>query len=207
MTEIALATEDELSEVVGFRLIGETGQALRISQRFRKNGQGYLKTNIGKFCEIARFTPVILFTDLDRIECPPALVQTWVGNQPLPEYFVFRVAVRETESWLLADREALADFLGIALSRVSRSPDELADPKEALLALIRRCRNRGLKRDLLPETGSPSKVGLGYNAVLGNFVQTNWNIDRAAANSPSLARARHRIKQWADSLAERVMNK
>lgn len=200
MTEVALATEDELSEVVGFRLVGETGQALRISQRFRKNGQGYLKTNIGKFCEIARFTPVILFTDLDRIKCPPSLIQAWVGNQPFPDHLVFRVAVRETESWLLADREALADFLGIALNRVSQSPDELADPKEELLTLARRCRNRGLKRDLLPETGSPSKVGLGYNAVLCNFVRTHWDIDRAAAQSPSLARARYRIKQLTDSL-------
>lgn len=201
MTEIALATEDELSEVVGFRLVGEVGQALRIGLRFRKGGQGYLKANIGKFCEIARYTPVILFTDLDRTECPPTLLRAWVGDQPLPEHFVFRVAVRETESWLLADREALADFLGVALNRVTQSPDELADPKEALLALIRGCRNRGLKRDLLPEAGSSSKIGLGYNAVLGSFVRTNWNVDRAAANSPSLARAKLRIKQLADSLA------
>lgn len=201
MTEIALATEDELSEVVGFRLVGEAGQNLQIGLKFRRSGQGFLRANIGKFCEIARRTPVILFTDLDRVECPPALIRAWIDNRPFPEHFVFRVAVRETESWLLADREALADFLGVTLNRVAQSPDELADPKEALLALIRRCRNHGLKRDLLPEAGSPSKVGLGYNAVLGSFVRTNWNIDRAAANSPSLERARLRIKQLADSLA------
>lgn len=203
MTEVALATEDELSEVVGVHLIGESGQSIRVGQKFRKNGQGYLKANLDKFCEIARFAPLILFTDLDRTECPPSLIRSWMGNQQFPDDFLFRVAVRETESWLLADREAIADFLGIAVNRIPVAPDELANPKEELLTLIRRCRNRGLKRDLLPDPGSPSKVGLSYNAVLGDFVRTRWNIGHAADRSPSLARARHRIKQLADSLVGR----
>jgi hypothetical protein len=202
MTEVALATEDELSEVVGFRLVEDAGHVLRVSQTFRKNGQGYLKANIGKFREVSQHIPLILLTDLDRVECPPSLIREWGSGHPFPEGFVFRVAVRETESWLLADREAMADFLGVALNRIPVAPDNSMDAKETLLALVRRCKNRSLKKDLLPEPGAPSKVGLGYNAVLGDFVRMRWSVDRAAAQSPSLARARLRIKQ----LAFRVAN-
>lgn len=44
---VALATEDELSETVGVRLIEETG--LSVDLTLRRGGSGYLKTNMTKW--------------------------------------------------------------------------------------------------------------------------------------------------------------
>ncbi len=60
---------------------------------------------------------------------------------PAP-YMCFRVAVREVEAWLLADREQIARFLSIARSRVPQSPETLDNPKQRLVELARHSRRR-----------------------------------------------------------------
>ncbi|TAN52447.1 MAG: hypothetical protein EPN21_03975 [Methylococcaceae bacterium] len=129
MKPIALATEDALSEEIGKRLVAETGSRLQVHQTFRKQGFGYLKSNLQRFREVSRQMPLILLTDLDRATCAPSLIN-----------------------------------------------------------------------DLLPKPGSTSPIGLGYNAVLGDFIRTQWNGERAVHHSPSLAQARVRIKALADSV-------
>ena len=50
-----------------------------------------------------------MFTDLDSPQtCVPELIQSWV-KAPLNPGFFLRVAVMEIESWIMADRGALAD--------------------------------------------------------------------------------------------------
>lgn len=200
MTPIALATEDELSEEIGKRLVAETGNRLRVHQVFRKQGFGYLKSNLQKFREVSSQMPLILLTDLDRAACAPSLLKDWLKGQVLPPHFLFRVAVRETESWLLADREAVAAFLGLAIKLLPEAPDALPDTKVELLKLVRRSKKRDLKQDLLPKSGSTAPIGLGYNTVLGDFIRAQWSGERAAHHSPSLAQARIRIKALADSV-------
>ena len=68
------------------------------------------------------------------------------------------------------------------------SPDELPDPKAALLKLVRKSSKRELKRDILPPRGATSPVGLGYNSQLRHFVRSHWSNDRAAKHFPSLSR-------------------
>ena len=53
-------------------------------------------------------------------------------------FFLFRIAVREVEAWLIADREALAGFLKIKIMHVPYKPEELVDPKRVLLELATR---------------------------------------------------------------------
>src|SRR5688500_3382606 len=110
MAWAVLATEDELSEAVGLCLAAEAG--LEIGQQLRRGGFGYLKSRMGSFCDIAKYQPVLLFTDLDRVKCPSTLIAKWSGALTLPENFLFRVAVREIESWLLADHDAMRGLLG-----------------------------------------------------------------------------------------------
>lgn len=202
MTPIMLATEDELSEAVGHKLIAESGDYLIVSQTFRRGGFGYLKTNLHKFFAIAQHAPLMLLTDLDQSECAPSLIAAWLKDKVPPRQLFFRVAVRETESWLLADREAVAALLGLAVGRIPRAPDLLPDPKAELLKLANSSKKRQLKRDLLPEIGSTAKIGLGYNAVLCEFVRTQWSGERASHGSPSLARTRKCINELANSLYE-----
>jgi hypothetical protein len=48
-----------------------------------------------------------------------------------------RVAVREVESWVLADRRRIANFLSAPLNSIPMDPEQLDDPKMALLTLAR----------------------------------------------------------------------
>lgn len=197
MTWIVLATEDELSEAVGSCLAREAG--LEIGQKLRRGGFGYLKTRLHSFCEIALRQPVLLLTDLDRARCAPTLIEKWMGNLERPENLIFRVAVREIESWLLADHDAIRTLLGNRIGKLPENPDALPDPKQALLALAGRA-PREVREDLVVTEGALASQGLGYNARLCDMVEQDWKPDRAADRSASLAKARTRLQELANRL-------
>ena len=153
-------------------------------------GNQKLREKCPAFLNMARpGTNIFALTDLDRIECAPALIRDWFGIQSdkeilLPTEICFRVAVREVESWILADRIALADFFRISDINFHQSPDNLEDPKEHLLNVIRRRTRRRIYRDML--TTEYSHVGPTYNEVLAEFITVNWDPHRASENSASL---------------------
>jgi hypothetical protein len=188
MPSIHLATEDELSECVGRRLIDEIGGEIVVDLSFRKGGNGYLRTNLDKFCQIARRHPLMLITDLDSARCAPTLIREWSANSAMPGQLLFRVAVREIESWLLADRTAIAKLLG-KKAKLKQSPDLLLDPKATLLRLALGA-PKEIRNDLVKEQGAIASQGLGYNDRLCDFVRTEWSPERASNNSDSLHRAR-----------------
>lgn len=196
MIGVYVATEDPLSEAIADRLIQDENQGMEVKVRMGRKGNGYLRKNLLSFNEIARSYPVLLFTDLDRVECPMDLIEDWRGRTVLQDRLLFRVAVRETEAWLLADREGFAEFSGVPVHRIPPQPELLDDPKETLLNLVRRYgKKRTVKVDILPERGSTAKVGLAYNQSLCGFVQGSWSLDRAAQSADSLNRARHRLHE------------
>lgn len=197
MVGICLATEDALSEVVGLRLVAETG--LEVSLCLRKGGNGYLRSRIRSFCEISRQQPVLLITDLDHGQCPAALIGAWLGQQQRPDDFLVRVAVREVESWLLADHAAMARFMGVASRSLPRSPDDLIDPKSHLISLAR-SGPRDVREALVPAARAIAAQGVGYNSKLTEFVRESWQPARAALRSPSLTRARNRVAELADRI-------
>lgn len=201
MTDFAVATEDALSEAVAETLLRQTGGHV-VQRRIRRNGYGYLKTRIGAFNQMAKTVmPVLLVTDLDRWTCPPELIADWLPSGSDPR-LLFRVAVRETESWLLADRHAFAEFLGIPTVVVPERPDDLVDPKAALLKLVRKAKRRDLKQDILPARGVSFPVGLGYNDRLIRFVREGWDSRRAAQVSVSLARAVAPVARFNTGIAD-----
>jgi hypothetical protein len=106
------------------------------------------------------------------------------------------VAVREVESWLLADREGFAQFLGINDVLVPDQPDKVADPKQTLINLARRSRRRALKQSIVPRPGSTAIQGPDYNGCLGDFVRSQWNSNAAKDRSPSLNRAWQRVMSF-----------
>lgn len=116
---IFIAAEDEVSESVVRRLLHECRRNYIVIHAYPTEGSGYLKANINAFNKSARVNPFLLVTDLDQVECAPILIRNW-----LPGYkhhnLIFRVAVREVESWLMADRNNLARFLGISNSPIFR---------------------------------------------------------------------------------------
>jgi hypothetical protein len=201
MPSVALATEDELTEAVGCRLLTETLGPLVPEFRLRQGGNGYLRTSIDKFSRFARTTPVVVITDLDRTVCAPQLLARWFGSRSKPEDLVLRVAVREVESWLIADHEGMSRLLGPRV-RLPPDPDGIADPKRLLLTLAKRAA-REVRADLVAQDGAAASQGLGYTARLAAFVEKDWSPERAAQKSSSLARARTAFAALAKRLASR----
>jgi hypothetical protein len=191
MPSLAIAVEDSLSEAVARRLVIEIGPNFEVGLVFRRGGFGYLKSNMDKFCQLARTTTVLLLTDLDKGKCAPVLKAQWLGNQPQPNNLLFRVVVREIESWILADHLAMTELLG-RKTRLPSDPDSLADAKQALLNLAKKA-PREVQNDLLPQKGALSSQGLGYNERLESLVTSIWDPARAAGRSDSLRRTRDRL--------------
>lgn len=192
----AVASEDELSEIVAEKLVRECVADGEVAIRLRKGGNGYLRTNLDKFRQISNRMPLLLLTDLDTFPCASALLDSWLAGVAIPDQFKFRVCVREIEAWLMADRQNFANLLEVPINRVPASPDELADPKRTLLQLARQG-SRAIRSDLLVQRGAVASQGLGYNRRLADFVTTQWNLVDAAANSNSLSRAVGRLQELA----------
>ena len=201
MRQIALATEDALSEAVGEKLIAEVKPPLQVGLRLRRDGFGYLKTRMWKFCEIARHQPVLVITDLDRMACAATLVRGWTANDIPPATLLLRVAVREVEAWLLADHDAMRTLLQQPRQILPPDPEDLPEPKEALIQLVARHGPRSLREAIVPQPGVIAAQGLGYNNVLMEFVRRTWSPHRAARQSNSLARARQRLRELAASVS------
>lgn len=197
MLYVALATEDGLSEAVGKRLLSEIEYPVEVSLLLRRNGYGYLRSGLTKWCELATQQPVVLLTDLDRYVCPLDLIRDWFGDVVRPNRLIFRIAVREIESWLLADHDAMKQLIG-QKGKLPTDPDALSDPKAKLLALARNA-SKDVRLDLIRAEGVVASQGVGYNARLTSFVSSVWNPERAASRSASLRRARERLREFVEA--------
>jgi hypothetical protein len=186
---VHLAIEDQLSEAVLRKLLQNSGRGYEVGYAYGRNGYGYLKRTIRGWNRAARSTPFVVLTDLDDGECAPTLIADWMGSVPMHHNLVFRVAVREVESWLLGDRSNLAEYLGVRKNLIPYDPDGLADPKLTLVQVARSSRSAEIKARVVPKARSTAKQGPEYNACLIEFVNHHWDIDEARANSPSLYRA------------------
>ena len=196
MRDVIVATEDILSEAVAEKLIQETGGRLQVVQKLGRQGFGYLKSRMLNFNQMARIQPVFVLTDLDRIECATTLIEKWLGQHRPAPGLLFRVAVREIESWLLADHEAMGILLQRTQLRLPDAPDALVDPKETLVRLAR-TGPRAVREAIIPEPGAVASQGLGYNNILVDHVRNHWSPERAASRSDSLSRARIKILKHA----------
>ena len=195
MIPVYLAVEDEVSEAVLKRLLKQPDRGYAIGTVFGRSGYGYLRHTIPGWNRPARGVPFIILTDLDRYPCPSALIQDWIPRHQHPN-LLLRVAVREVESWILADRENLARFLRVNPTVVPAEPDSLSDAKAALVRTADRSRSREIRRRLVPKRGSTAKQGPDYNACLIEFVASGWAPSVARRTSPSLSRTMDRLQSF-----------
>lgn len=193
MQSIAVVVEDELSGAVMRKLITATGRNFVIDRMINARGNAQIKVGMQqKFRSSSYVLPHVVLTDLDRYPCPPALLDNW-GATDLPPQLLFRIAVREVEAWLLADREGIAEFLHVAVSKVPHTPEAEDDPKRTLINLARRSRKRRLAQELVPSPDSAAPIGPLYNARLSEFVNDKWDVDRAKLLADSLSRTLNRL--------------
>jgi hypothetical protein len=102
------------------------------------------------------------------------------------------------ESWLLTDREAMAEFLRIAVANLPADPDREEHPKRTLVNLARKSRAREVREDLVPEAGSPGVVGKNYTPRMTQFVEDHWRPLEAEKRSASLRRAVAALRKTLD---------
>jgi hypothetical protein len=192
---LIIAVEDELSGAVMSKLVACSGRNFTINRVFNARGNVRLREGMAKFRAASRVLPHIVLTDLDRCPCPLELINNWSARQ-LPPQLLFRIAVREVEAWLMADRAGIAQFLHIDISKVPQAPETEEDPKRTLINLARKSRKRRLAQEIVPETGSTAKIGVLYNAHFVNFVNYFWDIEQARLCAPSLDRTLSRISTF-----------
>ena len=193
-TFVNIAVEDRLSEAVLRRIIEQSGQGFTVGYCYCKGGYGYLKRTIHGFNNAAKGTPFVVLADLEAA-CPPIQIREWLPIHQHPN-LLLRVAVKEIESWLLADRAGFASFLGISEKLIPKKPDDINNPKQCLIDLARRSRKRTLHEAIVPSPSTTAKVGRDYNGQLSSFVYGAWNLRGAAGNSDSLRRAVNAINTF-----------
>lgn len=185
--EVRCAVEGRLDEAVARRLITDCGGEL--GKLRGRHGRRYVLEHIGDYNEGARYGGIwFVLVDLDlKPDCAPELV---ADALPQPaEGMCFRVAVREVEAWLLADRTGFARWASVRASLIPDDVEAIARPKERLVAIMRESRHRERQTAIVPRPGSGRTEGPNYSDVLAEFVTTDWDVEAAASAAPSLARA------------------
>ena len=201
---VSLAVEDELSEYVVRTMLNHANRGYAIGTVFRRGGFGHLRIRAREFNRAARGLPYLMLTDLDDSPCASFLIDEWLGkNETKHPNFLLRVAVREVEAWLLADRSNLARFLAAPEKLFpTQGVELLRDPKKTLVEIAARSKSYETRARIVPKRGSTAKQGPDYNACLGDFVLRQWNIERAAQESESLERTMNRLQTFRPTWGE-----
>ena len=147
-------------------------------------GFGKIKRQIEAYNEAAKHGCYFVITDLDNNDCAPSLIRDWLPFR-LNSQLLFRIAVHEIESWLLADRENFATFFSINQNLVPLKPDNETDPKLTVISLAKKSRKKEIRDAIIP-IDDYAINGPGYNNQFQGFIQNIWNINSARKNSPSL---------------------
>jgi hypothetical protein len=189
-----VAVEDVLSEAVVRKIVSTVRPDAVVTAALGLKGKGYLKNKAPELNRTASAVPVFVLVDQDSPSlCPAGIAADWFGGELQPN-MVFRVAVMEVESWVLAHRTGCAALLSIAEERIPQNPDQIVQPKEFIVNLARRSRSKRVRDEFVPAPGSTAGVGPAYNLRLAEFVEKEWSPVVAADASPSLQRTIRRLR-------------
>ena len=184
------AVEGIVDEAVVRALLGYAGHAP--GTIYVQGGKSRLLGKLAGFNAAARLSPWLVLVDLNGdAPCAPEFVTT-VMPTPSPQ-MIFRVAVRQAEAWLMADREELASYLRVSRTLVPNDPETEADAKQAMVNLARGSRDRHVREDMVPTQASGRKTGPNYAGRLIEFATQRWRPDVAAERADSLSRCLQRL--------------
>lgn len=194
---LTLIVEDRLGEAVARKMLDSAGSGYRVEMALRWN-KDTIRARIGSINQSARGFPYFVLTDQDtRDRCPPrAIDELRVAVHP---NLLYRFAVMEIESWILAHREAISRFLFVPLNRIPDNTDTISQPKEFLISLAKKSRSSAIRRDIAPRNNSTARIGPGYNDTLSSFVTRHWDVGAAIDASPSLERTFRRLRSFQPS--------
>ena len=140
-TIIRSAVEGIVDEAVARRLIVHVGG--KAGTVYGRNGKPALREKIKGYNNAAHYASWVILVDLDNdADCASSMRNAWV-HAPAPN-LCFRIAVREIEAWLMADKRALARFLRVSADDVPEEPEKVKHPKDAMVNLARGSRSRAI---------------------------------------------------------------
>ncbi len=194
---VHLVLEGHLEEPVAGKLLKYCGHDKGVV--YGRKGYGFIATKAHAYEPLTRGgCGVLVLTDFRdaKSHCPPEALHKYLlqHNASPSAAFIFRFAEAELESWLMADRKALAAFLSISLKTIPEAPDREPFPKRTLVNLARKSRKTALKSALVPPPNHGGSVGPGYLQTMTDFVIDHWRPGEAMKNSPSLARCLKRLQ-------------
>ena len=189
---ISCLVEGVLDEAVARRMLAASAVVPAV---FYHRSLPRFTTDLRRFNQAARHSPWFAMCDLDRDECAPTRLQTYLPG-PTPG-MCFRIAVRASESWLMADRHAIADFLGVSPVLIPQRPEDELWPKHLMIRVAGRSRRRAIRDGMVPAHGDSRSVGPEYASMLAEYAHDRWSPRRAARHAPSLQRALARCDSFA----------
>ncbi len=190
---VTVAVEGDSDLPVVRRILDFVGCSVHVVHG--RAGKHRINANLGGYNNAARFAPWLVLRDLDH----DAACATDLVNQLLPvqaTWMRFRIAVREIESWVLADPQRVSQYLRIRQGLVPVSPDRLANPKVTLVGLARRSPVAAIKADMVPAAGMSITVGPAYTSRIAEFASGHWRPSVAMKNSDSLRRCVERLREF-----------
>jgi hypothetical protein len=187
MIHLTCVYEDEPTHLVMLKMLEQFPGCFTEFVSIPCHGFGKIKKNIRAYNIAAKHGYYFVVADLDRYECPFSLINEWLPVQR-NDKLIFRIAVREIESWLLADRKSFAAFFSVSQELVPLNPDDLPDPKHTVISLGKKSKRQSIRKDIVPLDDYAS-VGPGYNLVFQDYIKNRWDLAAARQHSPSLDRA------------------
>lgn len=193
MSRILVVGEDALCCALGEKIVNVVLPNWELAAiSIDAKGVTKLFPRLSCFADQAQYVqPVFCIADTDK-NCPVDIVRRWRPVHASPD-FVFRLAVTEVESWILADRTGFSSYFHTAANKIPAVLDELADPKSMVLTLVSRSKRR-IFRDEVVSASDLNKRGSGYNVHLKNFIKNKWDANNAVEHSPSLLRAINNLR-------------
>ena len=160
------------------------------------NGKGAIDRDIKRYWEAARGHAYVVFRDLDRDGggCPVTLRAELVERTPgeSPDLLI-RIVDQCIESWILADRQGVAEFCDRSMASVK---PPASHHKPYLLSIMKEAK----LKDAVDGKGRELDFGPAYKGHLQNLMNHYWSIERAATESDSLRRALERLTDLHDRL-------
>lgn len=189
---ICVATEGVIDTVVARRICQEVD--LEIAAVHGERGKDRLDHSLNGYNAAARHGVWFVLRDLNTdADCAPYLRRKLLATPS--QGMVFRIAVHEIESWLLADQMSFARYFSVSYGLVTKTPEAIPDPKDYLVNVVRRSRSRKVREDVVPRDGSAARVGRGYTSRLIDYVRSAWSPTAASDRSDSLSRCLNRLAQ------------
>ena len=195
---VYLLAEGHSEEAVAMRLLSFCGH--EIGTVYGKRGCIYVREKAVSFRHLAtEQTGMLILTDFrdTGAQCIPYALRDYVFDKfpNPPSTFLCRFPVNELESWLLADREGLAKYMNVAVSRMPIQPEREEYPKQTLVNLARKSRKKIIREGIAPPPGHKASVGPEYLNLLREFIFNYWNIEKAMLCAPSLERCVRRLRE------------